>query len=70
MFKLRSPLPVCKEIMARNVDVLKLLESKREWWMTEVGHFEEVPGLDHKVNMSHRKNHCDPAVMLRIKEGS
>lgn len=70
MFKLHSPLPVCKEIMTRNVDVLKLLASKREWWMTETGHFEEVPGLDHKVNMSHRKNHCDPAVMLRIKEGS
>lgn len=70
MFKLHSPLLVCKEIMARNVDVLKLLASKREWWMTEAGHFEEMPGLDHKVNMSHRKNHCDPAVMLRIKEGS
>lgn len=70
MFKLHSPLPVGKEIMARNVYVLKLLAPKRERWMTEAGHFEEVPGLDHKVNMSHRKSYCDPAVMLRIKDGS
>ena len=55
MIKLHSPLPVYKEIMARNMDVLKLLASEREWWMTEARHFEEMPGLDHKFNMSHRK---------------
>lgn len=54
MIKLHSPLPVYKEIMARNMDVLKLLASEREWWMSEARLFEEMPGLDHKLNMSHR----------------
>lgn len=70
MFKLRSPLPMYKEIMERNVDVLKLPASKREWQMTEASHFEDMPGLDHKLNTSHGKIHCDPAVMLRVNDGS
>lgn len=70
MFKLHSPLPMYKEIMKRNVDVLKLPASKREWQMTEASHFEDMPGLDHKLNTSHGKIHCDPAVMLRVNDGN
>lgn len=61
MFKQLSPLPVYKEIMARIVDVLKLLASKRQWWMTEARHLEEMPGLDHKLNIRLRKKSLRPS---------
>lgn len=46
-------MPVYKEIMTRKVEILNLFPSKREWWMADKRHLEEM--FDHKLNMSHRK---------------
>lgn len=43
MFKYHSPMPVYKEIMTTKVEMLNLLPSKREWWMGDKRHLEEVP---------------------------
>lgn len=65
-------MPVYKEITTRKVEVLKLLPPKREWWMADKRHYEEMSQVDHKLNMNHRKYHCDikKNVMLKINNGS
>lgn len=42
MLKLCSSLPMYKEIMTRKVEVPELLTSKREWWMADKTHLEEL----------------------------